>query len=135
MLVQSQLSYGSSPFPHFPWPVCKLLSFHNDEPVSGWPGIRISCPKNTGKRGKTLQMLRRKVTTKSRLVEQPLGDLPPEHRNLNRGESRLGSLLANAVAAAPFPSSLLFEVGVDSGEINGLTRSSHGPAPPIPACQ
>jgi hypothetical protein len=32
MLIQSQLSYGSYSFPRFPWPVCKLLSFQNDEP-------------------------------------------------------------------------------------------------------
>ncbi len=32
MLIQSQLSYGSSSFPRFPWPVCKPFSFQNDEP-------------------------------------------------------------------------------------------------------
>ncbi len=32
--------------------------------IAGWPGMRISCPENTGKRGKTLQMLRQKVTRK-----------------------------------------------------------------------
>ena len=63
MPIQSQLSYGSSMFLRFPWPVCNLLYFQVDTTHPRTPRKMRHMPENTGKRGKKPQKLRQNVTT------------------------------------------------------------------------